>query len=96
MRLEVEDAAREELRHAFYWYGGPGSPQAEAFADRFDALTGRLLSMPFVGAPYFAGTRRLMFLTFPYALIYRVVSDDVIVVAIAHTSREPGYWSERS
>ncbi len=32
---------------------------------------------------------------FPYILIYQVRSDTIEFVAIAHTSREPGYWLKR-
>ncbi|MDX1962384.1 MAG: type II toxin-antitoxin system RelE/ParE family toxin [Pirellulales bacterium] len=33
---------------------------------------------------------------FPFQIIYRILhNDECLVVAIAHTSREPGYWSER-
>jgi len=28
-------------------------------------------------------------------LIYRVRDEDVYIVAIAHTSRRPGYWQNR-
>lgn len=33
--------------------------------------------------------------TFPYAVIYAVVHDDIVVLAFANTHRRPGYWRER-
>ena len=32
---------------------------------------------------------------FPYKVVYRERVDDVYIVAIAHSSRRPGYWRNR-
>lgn len=32
---------------------------------------------------------------FPYKVVYRLRKTDVVIVAIAHESREPGYWQYR-
>jgi toxin ParE1/3/4 len=32
---------------------------------------------------------------FPYRVVYFVASDQLIVVAVAHAKRRPGYWRER-
>ena len=32
---------------------------------------------------------------FPYVLFFRIESDTVVVVALAHAKRGPGYWLER-
>jgi hypothetical protein len=40
--------------------------------------------------------RRFLLHRFPYLLIYREREDGVIqILAVAHTSRRPGYWKER-
>jgi plasmid stabilization system protein ParE len=44
---------------------------------------------------YLHGTRRLLARRFPFAVIYRVTADRVLVVAIAHQKRRPGYWRQR-
>lgn len=49
-----------------------------------------------MGSPYtVAGVRRLFPRDFPYALAYLVDGDLIIIVAVAHGRREPGYWHER-
>jgi toxin ParE1/3/4 len=42
------------------------------------------------------GERRLMVRRFPYQLIYYVRSHDIVLVAVAHTKRRPGYWKRRA
>ncbi len=32
---------------------------------------------------------------FPYQIIYRLETDRIFVVAVAHTSRRQGYWRKR-
>ena len=42
------------------------------------------------------GTRRALLEGFPYAVVYREVSDDEIeIVAVAHLRRRPKYWANR-
>ena len=33
--------------------------------------------------------------TFPYAVLYVEKPDHVLILAIAHFKRRPGYWRER-
>jgi len=39
--------------------------------------------------------RRCLTRVFPYGILYTVEDDFVLIVAIAHCSREPGYWKHR-
>ena len=45
---------------------------------------------------YFHGTHRVRLTRFPYLVVYR---DDetrtLVVVAVAHEKRKPGYWRKR-
>jgi hypothetical protein len=31
----------------------------------------------------------------PFTLPYQITLDEIVVLALAHTSRRPGYWSRR-
>jgi len=50
---------------------------------------------PELGAPHRAGTRRFVLPRFSYSIVYLDEPDFVLVVAVAHHRREPGYWSDR-
>ena len=41
------------------------------------------------------GVRKLRVNRFPYNLVYRILSDEVLVLAIAHHRRRPSYWQYR-
>jgi toxin ParE1/3/4 len=32
---------------------------------------------------------------FPFTIVYTELPDEVLIIAIAHASREPGYWRAR-
>jgi hypothetical protein len=51
--------------------------------------------MPEAGSPGPTDTRRLRLHGFPHALVYRVRTPVVLVLAIAHERRDPGYWRTR-
>lgn len=94
--VEFHDEAGAEYDAAFDWYL-ERSPDA---ALRFDAEVSRALE-EIIGAPrrWVAGshsTRRFLLRHFPYILIYRERAAGVVqIVAVAHTSRKPGYWRKR-
>ncbi|MFZ0773756.1 MAG: type II toxin-antitoxin system RelE/ParE family toxin [Candidatus Sulfotelmatobacter sp.] len=94
--VDLHDEASAEYDAAFDWYL-ERSPDA---ARRFDAEVERALAQ-IVQAPrrWAIGphsTRRFLLRQFPFTLIYRERPSGVIqIVAVAHTSRKPGYWRRR-
>ena len=51
---------------------------------------------PQQSATHMLQTRRAVFGKFPFAIIYRDMLDEIQIIAVAHTSRRPGYWRRRS
>jgi hypothetical protein len=44
-----------------------------------------------------AGCREAALTRYPYSLVYRIEPDgSVLIVAVAHSSREPSYWEGRT
>ena len=39
--------------------------------------------------------RRARVNRFPYVVVFEIRTDEVLVVAVAHASRKPGYWQRR-
>jgi toxin ParE1/3/4 len=51
-----------------------------------------LLEYPELGVRISHETRRFLLHDYPYSLIYRTLPAAIIIVALAHQSRRPGYW----
>ena len=50
---------------------------------------------PTLWRPDRQGRRKYRVKRFPYLIIYKVMQQKIFILAIAHTSRKPGYWEPR-
>lgn len=97
MRVVVDPEAARELRDARRWYAREASVfVAGRFLAEFHRLK-RILSLQPTRSPELEpGVRRLLFRDrFPYALVYIVRHQQVVIIAVMHQHREPGYWRDR-
>jgi plasmid stabilization system protein ParE len=93
----VATAASEEWAGATRWYEARRPGLGAEFHDAVVAAIARIETHPDIGAlstrrPL---TRELTLTRFPYKLVYRVRSEYLYVVAVAHAKRRPGYWRQR-
>ncbi|HSP80086.1 MAG TPA: type II toxin-antitoxin system RelE/ParE family toxin [Myxococcaceae bacterium] len=102
VRLELHPEAEREVDAAVDWYeaqrAGLG---AEFFAELRRSLQ-VIAESPRESAPWpggrasALGMRRFLMERFPFVLPYVVTEELVVVLAIAHTRRRPGYWLKRA
>lgn len=96
MNHRFRPAARRELLEAAQWYLADGGP---VVAEKFEWAVQRALDllqfMPQLGRPSYPAVRTWALKRFPYTLVYSVEGELITVVAVAHQSREPGYWRGR-
>lgn len=57
--------------------------------------THALAAYPRVGRRFSRRLRRVLVRRFPFSLLYRIESDEVLIVAVAHVRRRPGFWRRR-
>ena len=55
-----------------------------------------ILQFPRAGREIRPGIRRRLLRKFPFSLIYSLEGDDILILAVAHHKRRPGYWLRRS
>jgi plasmid stabilization system protein ParE len=89
--------ASQELEAAIRWYEQRRKGLGAELHDATVAALELIATHPEIGTarPDRLLTRQLLLQQFPYKIVYRVRGHDVYVVAIAHTSRRPGYWKDR-
>lgn len=95
MTVRFHPAARMELREARLWYEERSPLSAVAFAQEVDGAVSRIAETPMRYPMAEHGTRRVVLQRFPYNVFYRVGTEEIVVVAVAHQKRRPGYWSGR-
>ena len=99
-RTRILENAAEEAVEAAAWYEqerpGLGIEFAHAVNAALDLLEDEIV--PLTNMPGTAGTKgakRLVLRRFPYDIVVRESSQEIIDVAVAHHSRRPGYWRNR-
>jgi toxin ParE1/3/4 len=85
--LEMLDAAR--------FYEEQASGLGADFLDAIDAAVRGLQEHPERWPVVGLGIRRRLVARFPYALLYRVEPEEVLILATMHLHRRPGYWIGR-
>ena len=92
----IVEEAEVELLMAAEFYGRQAPGLRAAFIDEFERMVGLIIEHPAIGTPYEAGTRRVLFDRFPYAVVYREKpAASLELIAVMHLHREPGYWRGR-
>lgn len=95
VRLDAQ--ARDEALEAAATY----EQARETWGDKFlDELEERLefIELNPELPPDFSGERglkRVQMRRFPFWVVYRILPEEIHVVAVAHQRRKPGYWRDR-
>jgi hypothetical protein len=89
------EIARIELRDAARFYEAQRRGLGAEFRDEVRSTLERIKHLPDAWHSLGENTRRCQTRRFPYGVIYRFKSDEIVVVAIAHLHRRPEYWKDR-
>ena len=92
IELLISSAAELDYAEALTWYAGRDIQTAEDFDAEFDRAIRSIAEDPDQ-----CDERHHFFLMrrFPYQLVFRKAPDHWVVIAVAHTSRKPHFWSDR-
>jgi len=94
VRLVVASPAAQEFNNAVDFYEDLSGGLGQDLVDEFEGALSQIQEFPGSGSPYLNHTRRMLLHRFPFSVVYRVKVDLIEVVAFAHRSRRPGYWTE--
>ena len=95
MSLRLLAGAKREPMDAAEYYENQRSGLGDDFLDEVAAALQRLNRWRHSGPASDAGYRRCLIRRFPYALIYRPNDGEIVIVAVMHLKRRPGYWIRR-
>lgn len=92
IHVEFSTITRSEFDEAFNWYAERSTGAAIGFASEIDAAIEQISSDPERFPRTYAGCQRYVLKRYPYSVVYYKMPERIIVVAIAHAKRRPGYW----
>jgi toxin ParE1/3/4 len=93
--VEFHPLAADEAEAAERWYRERNEITSARFQRELDRAIDLISERPEAGSPYLSHTRRILLRRFPFFVVYRLRSDNVQIVAVAHARRRPGYWRAR-
>lgn len=94
MKLTIHRRAAAEIKEATRYYSDRELDLGGRFLAELERVLNRLLAYPH-SAQAAGDVRRATLRDFPYQVFYRATDTSVHVLAVAHTSRRPGYWRTR-
>lgn len=95
-KVEFIPEAREEFMAEVSFYEAAQPGLGARFSSSVEKAVSMVVAFPNVGSPSVSGTRRIVIKGFPFWLFYKLSqSGYIIIFAIAHQSRRPGYWVNR-
>jgi plasmid stabilization system protein ParE len=96
MKVEFHRLALKDYDNAFKWYEDHSPDTARRFKVAVDEAVIRISKSPELWPQISGQYRWIRVKGFRYMLVFRPrLPDELVIVAVAHTSRRPGYWRRR-
>lgn len=95
MPYEFHPDALREFEAAAQYFAGQQHGLGLRFFASIEATINRICETPQSWRIHEGEVRRCLAHVFPYAVLYSVEHDHVLIIAVMHCSREPGYWRHR-
>lgn len=94
-RLVFRPEAEWELLDARGWYEEQRPGLGQTFAAAVERTLAGVAQNPLAYPRVHGETRRALVQRFPYAVYFRPISDELVVLAIMHGRRHPHRWQLR-
>ncbi len=95
MNYRFHPEALAEYQEAASYYGERDTVLAGRFIEAVEDAVRRIVEAPQRWQVLEEDVRRCLTRVFPYGVLFTIEPEFVLIVAVMHTSREPGYWKQR-
>lgn len=95
MKYVFHPEALAEYGQTVEYYAAQRIEVAQAFIDAIEDAVYRIRESPTRYPIVDEDVRRCMARRFPYGILYTIEQDYILILAVMHCSREPGYWKSR-
>lgn len=96
MVVDFHPEATVELAESADWYAERSSVAARDFLVAVDLVISSIVADPDRFAKIDELHRSCSVARFPFQIVFRHDKSRVLIVAVAHAKRRPGFWSQRS
>ena len=96
MPILLRPAAAADIEEAFLWYERQRAGLGNEFLAAVESTLDDVVADPTRYPAIHRDTKRVLVRRFPYAVLYRVYDEVVVVVAYMHGRRDPRRWRSRT
>jgi plasmid stabilization system protein ParE len=93
--VQYHEGATQDIKNAVAWYQKHSAKAALDFIEELHRATTTIFEAPDRWPLGPNSSRRFLLWRFPFCLIYSEQESVITIWAVAHGSRQPGYWAER-
>jgi hypothetical protein len=94
-RLVFHPALSSEIKASYDWYEDKANGLGDDFLSELELGFQAVIEYPDTWPLFTKRVRRFILSRFPYSILYQIAPDMILVVAVMHNSRKPGYWLNR-
>ena len=95
MSARFLEEAEEEMYEAAAFYEGRTDGLGDRFLADIQTCVERITERPHMGRRVGEHFRVVLAGRFPFSVIYALDEAAIVIVAVAHQRRRPGYWRDR-
>jgi len=94
-QIELHPAAEVEFWEAVDWYDEQSANLGKAFARAFEQVMNAISQRPLSFPLEYGQKRKAVVPRFPYLVFFEIHSDNIRVLSVFHTKRNPLEWQKR-
>ncbi|MEA3446699.1 MAG: type II toxin-antitoxin system RelE/ParE family toxin [Bacteroidota bacterium] len=95
MKYNFHEAAEKEFFTAIEYYEECQPGLGIRFSKEVYATIERIHKFPLAWSPIDSKTRRCLTTRFPYGILYRIIENNILIMAVMNLHRKPDYWKDR-
>lgn len=95
MIIRFTPEADAELAEAREWYAHQREDLDHEFMKSIDDALSRIVTNPHQYPNVYRSLRRCVVRRFPFAIVFEVAANEVEVIAVFHSRRDPERWKSR-
>jgi plasmid stabilization system protein ParE len=95
MKYSFHEEAEKEFFAAIEYYEECQPGLGLRFSEEVHASIEKICSYPYAWTAVDPETRRCLTNKFPYGILYRIVENNIRIMAVMHLHRKPDYWKNR-
>ena len=87
--------AEQEMLEAASYYESQAAGLGEDYLSEIERAVASIAEFPNTWPIIGGKLRRRLVRRFPFGILYSVEPEEIVIIAVAHLRRKPGYWRER-